>query len=128
VVGSHPFSRTVVDPGEGDGMTITGPYHAEIGRLMGADVRVTGRFEDTGLPDRSLAATSYEVVAVDGETVVLGFLERDDAGHYLRLDDAKTRIGAVPETLGRRLGALVWVVVDENAGVARYGILREAAK
>ena len=128
VVGSHPFSRTVIDEGQGGGSTITGPYGAEIGRLAGAQVRVTGTFEDAGTPDPSFAASSYEVISVDGEKVLLGFLERDDAGHYLRLGDGQTRIGVVPATLGGRIGTLVWVVLDENEGVARYGILREASK
>lgn len=128
VVGSRPFARTVIDEGEGGGTTITGPLGAEIGRLMGAQARVTGTYEDGGLTDRSLVATSYEVVSVDGEKVLVGFLERDDAGHYLRQGDGETRVGVVPATLEGRLGALVWVVLDENEGVARYGILREPPK
>lgn len=128
VVGNHPFARTIVEPAEGEAITITGAYDAEVGRLVGAIVRVTGRVEDAGLPEPSLTATSYEVLSVDGDEVTVGFLERDDDGFFLRTGESRTAVTAISETLGERIGSLIWVVLDENRGVARYGILREVPK
>jgi hypothetical protein len=128
VVGSHPFARTIVEPAQGEPLTISGPYDAEIGRLTGASVRVTGRLEDAGLPSPSLSATSYEVLSVDGDNVMVGFLERDEEGYFLKTGDTRIAVSVVSETLGERLGSLVWVVLDEHRGVARYGILREASR
>ncbi|MDX1393394.1 MAG: hypothetical protein R3195_03345 [Gemmatimonadota bacterium] len=125
IVGSRPFSRTIVQPDSGDALTLSGPYANEIGRLSGARVRVTGRYEDARLPERSLAATSYEILSVDGDPAIVGLLERDDDGWELRSGQSTTRLASVSEALGERAGALVWVVLDERGGVARYGVLRE---
>ena len=125
VVGSRPFSRTIVQPDSGDALTLSGPYANEIGRLSGARVRVTGRYEDSGLPERALAATSYEILSVDGDPAIVGLLERDDDGWELRSGRHSTRLTTVSEGLAERAGALVWVVLDDLGGVARYGVLRE---
>lgn len=125
-VGNQPFARTVIDPGEdGDPTTITGPYGDEIGRLAGATVRVTGHLGEGQVPGRALAASSYEILSIDGDRPIVGTLRSDDAGFFLESPRGNWRVAAVSAALGERTGALVWVVLDENEGVARYGILRD---
>jgi len=126
VVGNAPFSQAVVEPDAGDGMVVTGPYRSEIQRLSGARVRVTGRYSEGPLPETTFEASSYEILSVDGDQPLIGRLERDTDGFYLEGTRGEARrVGAVSEPLSARVGSLVWVVLDEYDGVARYGILRD---
>lgn len=126
VVGNEPFSRAVVEPEEGEPAAVDGPYRGEIRRLAGAVVRLSGRIEEGGYPGRTLEASSYEIVSVDGVRPLLGTLEADSAGFRLAFPHGgEHRLTAVSGPLSDRLGALVWVVLDDRGGVARYGVLRE---
>lgn len=125
-VGSHPFSQALLTLDDGESAIVTGAYEAEIERLAGARVRVTGRWVRGELPEPSLEASSYEIVSIEGDRPWLGRLARDDAGFFLEASGGATRrLSFVSETLAEQIGALVWIVVDERDGVARYGILRE---
>lgn len=127
VVGNAPFAQAVVEPEEGEPAVVGGPYRGEVRRLAGAVVRVTGRYGEGGYPGRTLEATSYEIVSVDGEQPLLGTLEADGAGAFRLVfpNGGERELAAVSETLAAHRGALVWVVLDDRGGVARYGVLRE---
>lgn len=126
LVGNAPFTQAVVEPEEGDPAVVGGPYRGEVRKLAGAVVRLTGRYAEGGYPGRTLEATSYEIVSVDGERPLLGTLEADDSGFRLAFPDGGDReLTAVSEALAAHRGALVWVVLDDRGGVARYGVLRE---
>lgn len=124
-VGNAPLARTIVE-GE-EGVVIAGPYEPEIRRLVGAEVRVTGRLATEGeFPGPTLEATSYEITSVDGERPLLGMLERDEEGFYLEVRGRHAaRLASVSDELARRTGSLIWVILDANDGVARYGVLRD---
>ena len=125
-VGTQPFTRTIIEPTEeGEITTVTGPYGSEIGRLAGATVRVTGHLDERQAAGRAVAASSYEIVSIDGDRPLVGTLRSDDTGFFLENQRGTRRIAAVSAALKKWQGALVWVVLDENEGVARYGILRD---
>jgi len=126
VVGNEPFTRALVEPEEGEPAVVEGPYRADVRRLAGAVVRISGRYGEDGYPGRTLEATSYEVVSVDGVRPLLGTLESDDAGFRLVFPHGgEHRLEAVSDPLAAHRGALVWVVLDDRGGVARYGVVRE---
>ena len=126
VVGSRPFAYAVLQPEDGEPLVLGGPYEAEIQRLAGAEVLVTGRFAPGPLAEATLEASSYEILSVDGDRPLIGRLEEDDGGFYLDVPSGgRHRIRVISEPLAARVGALVWVVLDDREGVARYGVLRE---
>ena len=126
LTGSHPFPFVVVQGDDGQARIVTGALRQDIQRLSGARVRVTGRFVQGALPDTTLEATSYEVISVEGDRPLLGRIESDSAGFYLaRGGEVASRLGFVPESLARQVGAIVWVVLDDRGGVGSYGIVRE---
>jgi hypothetical protein len=122
-VGNAPFTHTILDREEA--IVITGPYEPEIRRLIGAEVRVTGRRVAGDFPGPTLEAMSYEILSVDGERPLLGTLELDEGGFLLTTPEgASVRLAAVSETLAESAGGRIWVILDANGGVAQYGILR----
>lgn len=126
LVGNAPFSRVVV---EGDDtLAVTGPYEAEVRRLAGAEVRLTGeRAETEGGPGPALRADSYTILGVDGERPAVGILRRDAEGHWLETPGGdRVRLRAVTARFGSMEGGRVWVVLGEDAAVLRYGLLRPA--
>jgi len=128
LVGNYPFAHPIVVPVAGDAMRVSGPYEREIGRLAGVDVRVTGDVSRGTLPEPTLVATSYEVLSVDGEDAMVGTLVREGQGHVLRTQAGDVAISVVSDALAGFEGALVWIVLDENEGAARYGVLREVIR
>lgn len=128
VVGNAPFSWTVVEGADGQSRIVSGALRGEIRRLAGAHIRVTGRLVQGDIPDTTLEASSYEILSVDGDRPLLGRLERDAEGYYLtRQEGLVRRVTFVSDQLAEQVGALMWVVLDERGGIARYGILRDAA-
>jgi len=127
VVGNEPFTQAVVEPEEGDPAVVAGPHRAEIRRLAGAVVRLSGVLGEAGYPGRTLEATSYEIVSVDGVRPLLGTLEAAENGAFRLVfpHGGERELAAVSAALAARRGSLVWVVLDDRGGVARYGVLRE---
>lgn len=126
-VGSTPFTRLVVE-GEESSVQITGSLEDEIRRLVGARVRVVGAPAESEEAGRALEAARYEILSVDGATPRVGTL-RHEAGRGYRLvtgEGETISLRGVPETLGARVGAKVWMVLGEEGGVQRYGVIREA--
>lgn len=126
-VGSTPFTRIVVE-GDTASTRIAGDLEEEIGRLVGARVLVVGTEADDDEPGPALEAAGYEILSVDGETPRVGTL-RHEAGEGYRLvigDGEALPLRGVPDGLGGRVGAKVWIVLGDDGAVQRYGILREA--
>lgn len=125
-VGSTPFVRTVVEDEEG-AERVVGELEEEIARAAGARVRVWGSWADRGDPGRALEAAGYELLAVDGVEPHVGVLGHESGrGYFLTpAEGEELPLTGVPAGLGERVGARVWVVLGEEGGVQRYGILRE---
>ena len=123
-VGSAPFMQTIV-VGD-DTVTVTGRYAGEITRLVGAQVRITGRIDPGTGMGKEMEATSYEILDVDGVRPLVGILERADGGFLLRASDGdETRLLGVSEQLAGAAGGRVWVVLTDAGVVTRYGILSD---
>lgn len=128
-VGNLPFPRTLVDGGEESRTFVMGDLEAEISRLAGMDIVVTGTFTKGDQPGEHILATSYELEELDGEQAVVGVLVRDGAGFYVdTFDGRQHRLGQVPDELKASEGAKVWVLAAEGAHVRAFGILREAGE
>lgn len=125
LVGSRPFAQPVLETGDGSTVVIEGELAVEIGRLAGLEIIATGSWTDGARPGRTLVATSYELISVEGEPAVVGTLGRDDDGFFVSTLGGDIRISVLPEALSNRMGARVWIVLDDLKGVAQYGILRE---
>jgi hypothetical protein len=125
-VGNTPFTRIIVE-GEDASLRVTGDLEEEVSRLVGARVLVVGsRVEGEG-PEPALQAAGYEILSVDGATPRVGTLDHE-AGEGYRLlteDGEALPLRGVPDGLGARLGAKVWIVLGDGGAVQRYGILRE---
>lgn len=127
VVGSDPLSHTAVEAEDGASYPVTGALSAEIRRLTGIRVRLTGQLVHGEFPTAALDASSWEILAVDGERPVVGRLERDGDGfHLVRPEGVVQRLGFVPDALAARAGALIWAVIDEGGAVTQYGVVRDA--
>jgi hypothetical protein len=125
LVGSQPFAQPVLETADGRTVVIEGDLAAEIGMLAGVDIIATGSWADGARPGRTLVATSYELTSVGGEPAVVGTLGRDGDGFFVSTLARDVRLSVVPEALSNRMGARVWIVLDDRKGVAQYGILRE---
>lgn len=126
-VGSVPMVRTVVETEHGS-YVITGPLTAEIGRLSGATVRVTGSLGRAAPlpPAMAIAAEHYELLRVQGETPHVGTLVRRNGEWFLAAADTVRLIG-VPADFPAHAGDTIYVVGDLTHGalsVRFYGIIR----
>jgi hypothetical protein len=115
----------VIETADGRTVLVEGDLAAEIGMLAGVEIIVTGSWADGARPGRTLVATSYELPSVEGEPAVVGTLGQDDDGFFVSTLAGDVRVSVLPEALSNRMGARVWIVLDDRLGVAQYGILRE---
>lgn len=125
-VGNTPFQRTVVE-GEQASATIVGEYEDELTAAVGARVRVWGDYREGDAPHRELEAAGYEILSVDGAEPTVGTLHHGEGrGYYLATSDGTdVALTGVPDRLGGRVGAKIWVVLGDRGNVQRYGVLRE---
>lgn len=125
-VGSTPFARTVVE-GDSASAAVEGELAAELSRLVGARVRVTGERAEGEGPGPSLLVESYEILSVDGDEPLVGVLRHEaGVGYRLETEEGGTvPLRGVPTELGAAEGGKVWVVTGSDGGVQRYGILRD---
>lgn len=122
-VGSTPFVRTVVEGT--DTVTVTGDPESELARLSGARVRVVGTLSTGEYPGPTLDVATYEILSVDGERPAVGTLRSDRDGLFLeRPEREPLRLRAVTSSLGRNVGAKIWVITGDDGSVRRYGVLR----
>lgn len=126
-VGNTPFTRIIVE-GDDASLRITGELEEEVGRLVGARVRVVGSRVEGEEPGPTLQAAGYEILSVDGATPRVGTLDHEAGeGYRLLAEDGETLpLRGVPDGLGARVGAKVWIVLGDGGAVQRYGILRDA--
>lgn len=120
-VGSAPMNvRTVVTPEGGESVYVTGPLAGEIRALSGARVEVRGR----RAADRTLEASDYDVVSVNGRPVFMGVVERAaDGTMQLRTRDGGIiRMQSAPAAF--RPGMKVWVQGHGSVTVQTYGVVR----
>jgi hypothetical protein len=121
VVGSAPMNTQLVLQQDGGRTTeISGPLAAELRQLDGARVQVTGR--PTG---RTLHASGYQVVSVDGRPVETGTVERaPDGGVQIRRADGRI-VRLTGATSQLRIGQKVWVQGPTTAAVQvqTYGVI-----
>jgi hypothetical protein len=127
VVGSAPLNvQVVLQPESGRAIRLTGPLREELERLSGAEVAVVGRLQPAPDPmvDRQLHATSYEIVAVDGQPVIMGEIEAiTDGWVRLRTPDGEiVHLSGAPASF--RVGQKVWVQGPRSVVVQTHGTLR----
>lgn len=126
VAGSPPMDVHVIvtTPG-GESVEISGPLREELRRLSGAEVSVRGDPEAPDSPTASgqLRARDYDVVAIDGEPVLSGTIERIQSGWtILRTSDgARVYLASAPPEF--ELGQRVWVQGPAARIVQSYGVL-----
>jgi hypothetical protein len=127
-VGNAPFVRTIIE-GESRSVRIVGPLEAEVAHLVGARVRAVGVVDSASAQPLgpALRASAYTILSVDGDTPVVGYLRRSEAGeYYLHAEDGSDlSLSFVSRSLAEKVGAKVWVVTNDQGAVTRYGILRE---
>lgn len=120
-VGSAPMNvRTVVAAEGGESVYVTGPLAGEIRSLSGARVEVRGR----RAADRTLVASDYDVLSVNGRPVFMGVVERaSDGTLQLRTRNGGTvRLQGAPAAF--RPGMKVWVQGPGSVTVQTYGVMR----
>jgi len=122
-LGSEGSVRTVV---QGDhAVVVVGDYEAELARIAGAEVWVSGTRADSPYGP-ALAVTEYRILSVDGEVPVVGILAEDELGFLIRLDDGGIVRVDVGDRLATLIGAKIWAVLGrDQVTVTRYGILRD---
>jgi hypothetical protein len=122
-LGSEAAVRTVVQGDES--VVVVGDYESELSRAAGAEVWVSGT-PTTSEYGPALWVSEYRILSVDGEVPVVGVLGEDEAGFFVRKDDASVIRVDVSDRLAGQLGAKVWVVLGaDRVTVSRYGILRD---
>ena len=122
-LGSEGAVRTVVQGDES--VVVLGDYEAEIARVAGAEVWVSGVDAESDY-GRAILVSTYRITSVDGEVPVVGVLGEDDSGFFITKDDGSTIRVDVNERLASSLGAKIWAVLGaDNVTVSRYGILRD---
>lgn len=127
VVGSAPVNvQVILTPAEGGSIRLVGPLQDELANLTGAEVAVSGTLAPSPDPlaDRQIEATSYEIVAVDGEPVVMGeVLSVDGRQARLRTPDGAEVLLEVPAGVFE-VGQKVWVQGPTAVTVQSFGVLR----
>ncbi len=120
-VGSAPMNvRVLLTPERGEGLYVTGPLAGEIRSLSGARIEVRGRRG----PARTLEATDYDVLTVNGRPAVLGMVERGtNGGLQLRTREGRAiQLQSPPPDF--RPGMKVWVQGPGSITVQSYGIVK----
>ena len=113
---------------DGGSWILRGDAEAELRRLDGATVAVTGRAG--GDPGRltPFDVASYELVSVGGETPFVGRLESAGEGLVLVTEGARLRLTGAGD-LADEAGARVWVTgrrTGDALAVGSYGVIRPA--
>jgi hypothetical protein len=106
---------------------LIGPLEAELRRLGGAMVWVTGS-PTSGPPNATFTVSRYEIVSIDGAKPLVGVVAVRDGATWLATErDTVKLVGAAAE-LTSKGGAKVWIVGRRSGKelVAQtYGIIRE---
>jgi hypothetical protein len=124
-MGADPMVMVVVRPADGDPVRVQGPLAAEVSRLTGATVALSGEVRSEGAW-RVIEPTSYDILAIDGQKPHVGTLLVE--GTEVRLEsDSSLRLDGAPEALRRERGAKVYVIGPARDGaisVMSFGVIR----
>jgi hypothetical protein len=125
VVGSAPMNTAVTLRGtNGQGARIDGPLAAEIGRLSGAEVEVTGSRQADPMHGQVIHASGYTVRSVDGRPVMVGVVEQAQDGQMqLRMEDGRV-VRLAGGTGSLRAGQKVWIQGPQSMQVQTFGVIR----
>lgn len=127
-VGSAPLVRTVLQPEDGeDALQLQGPQASELEQLVGARVRVSGMVEPGGMGQK-MTVQQYQILSIGGQEPVVGELSQRRGGQYFITADSAGEelvgLSGVSEQLAQSVGQKVWVVVDDDGNVQRFGVLQ----
>lgn len=127
VVGSAPVDvRVVLQTETGGTIELTGALRDELAALSGAEVAVRGARSSSPDPLASgrIDVREYEIVSIDGESVVVGEIVRIAAGRAtLRTERGEEIVlSSYPESF--RVGQKVWVQGPSTLAVQSYGVIR----
>lgn len=126
VTGSQPMVFTTLQLDGGRSVNLAGPLAAELRRLSGGVVTVTG-VPTTGMPGGGIEVHDYEVTSIDGQRPEVGELVVRDGEVWLVGSDTLRLSPPLPEELNSRPGAKVWIIGSRSDGALRvqsYGVIR----
>ena len=106
---------------------LIGPLEAELRRLGGAMVWVTGA-PVSGPPNATFTVSRYEIVSIDGSKPVVGELVSRAGTLWLATERDTVRLLAAPANLSSKTGAKIWVVGRRSGSeltTQSYGVIRE---
>ena len=104
--------------------TLLGPLEAELRRLGGATVWVSG----APAPNASFTVTRYEIVSVEGAKPVVGVVSARNAAVWLVGERDTVKLATVPTALAAKQGAKVWIVGRRSGAelaVQTYGVIKD---
>ena len=115
-------SRVVVRPrGGGPTVTVVGDQAADIKRVSGADVLVSGPRDNSG----HMTVRSFVVRSVDGAPALDGMLQERGGRYVLVTNDGREHaITSPPEALKQQVGSRVWVTGSLGTGAVIFGVIR----
>jgi len=127
VVGTSMDSRVIVKPRVGGpSVTLAGELAADIGRVSGADVWVSG--VRTGETRAQMTVRRFAVRSVDGAPALDGTLQDRTGDLVLVTSDGREHVVAnAPEALRRQVGARVWITGSLSTGAVTFGVIRPRA-
>ena len=122
VVGTAMDSRVVVRPrGGGPTVTLLGDKAADVKRVSGADVWVTGSRDSGG----RMTVRRFVVRTVDGAPALDGMLSERGGRLVLVTDDGKEHvITSPPDALRQQAGSRVWITGSLATGAVIFGVIR----
>lgn len=124
-VGSAPLVRTVLQRGsQQEAFQISGPQQEQLGRLVGARVQIMGTLKPGGTGTQ-IQAQDFDILSVGGQKPVVGRLVRQENGRYVltRNNQENLPLPNISEGLTNATGGKVWVVLGDDGGVQRFGVL-----
>jgi hypothetical protein len=128
VVGSAPVNvQVVLQPSDGGSIRLVGALREELMWLAGMAVAGAGarRPSPDPLASGEIEVTSYRIVAVDGEPVVMGEIVAAGTGRATLRTAAGEEVTLDPAPSSLRVGQKVWVQGPRHIAVQGFGVIRE---
>jgi len=127
IVGSAPVNvQVVLQPAGESAVRLVGPLVEELSRLAAAEVMVRGRVASSPDPlvSRQIDVSSYDVVSVNGRSVVMGEIVSiaGGTGQLRTADGDEVTLAGVPASFA--VGQKVWVQGVQSLAVQSYGTVR----
>ena len=123
VVGTSFDSRVIIrPPSSARAVVVTGPQAPTVGKMSGADVLVSGTFDEHG----QINASRFAVRSVDGVPALDGTLiERGGRLLLVTRDGKQHAIQNAPAALRQHVGGRVWVAGSLEKGPVTFGVIEE---